>query len=713
MNSCETFSTKNDGLKTDLHTFATLQNLIINISNILQNATHKHHIDSALNEYLSLIESHGILIPSDQSAQLAYLFRDKAYEFIFSKGDIANPLYLCLYVIMDIEPDSRFETFIKVVDNNLFSKNASEEENLMLIELGAIARIFGRERNEGLKFYIQNICLIDMHIPSASKATGFILKAFKTLNIPFELFLSSMRELLCLDRLFLLEPKRRRSIFNWQIHTFWNVEHFFNHRDWLKLFSLWQEIFYALCDSNDASKIDEALYLQFFIYHMCGNSFVSQREWKRFNDDITQKAGLVYEEFAQIFHLPQPKTFPKPKKIIGFLRDRIVENSPYKVEYSFLKNLLQCPEFLNQYEIRLYTMGLLEKSDDDYEVVKTYESLGICIVNVVEVLNQQGYYNSHLSKALAIREKIIQDGVDILISPNNGYGISDFLLATRVAPKQIFWSHGNFVYDLEQIDARITHICGSSRVIHHEDYEFIGVSVKMDDRFYNPQVPKNLIEEEREKFPKNKLILGVIGRLTKIDSFMYLKTIITIMRQHSQSIFLACGSGNIYEIKQKIISLLEEMQIEASFIERFIFPGYVNSAIYGNIVDFWLDTFPMEQGESRIEFCAKGGLALTLSRENRQDRQERLNTWLEHQFSLNASMFEPYASLETLRQIWLEDSCVAYDVQDYISKANNLLSLSQEQKQELSKNHLFIRRVYDDYRKMEGIYSFLNVIKDN
>lgn len=715
MKSCESVPNKNNELKLDPHGYATMQNLIVNISNILRNATHKHHIDSALNEYLNLIESQYILTFSDQTdqiVQLACLFRDKAYEFIFSKGDIASPLYLCLYMIVELEADSRFESFIKVVDTNLFAKGVSEEENIMLIELGSIARIFGRGRNEGLKFYIQNICLIDMYTPSASKVVSFILRIFKVLNVPFELFLSSIQELLSPKRLFLLEPKRRRSVFNWQIHTFWNIEHFFNHRDWLKLSPLWEEALYTLCVSTEASKIDEALYLQFFIYHMCGNSFVSQKEWREFNQKITQKVESVYELFAQIFHLSKPEFFSKPKKIIGFVRDRIVENSPYKVEYSFLKNLLQCLEFSNQYEVRVYTMGLLEKSDDDEQVIKSYESLGIQVVNVVEAFNQQGYYNSHLSKALAIRETMIRDGVDILISPNNGYGISDFLLATRTATKQIFWSHGNFVYDLPQIDVKITHICGNSAVICHEGYEFMGVGVEMDEKFYNPQVPKNIIEEEREKFPKNKLILGVIGRLTKIDSLAYLKSVINIMCQHHQSIFLACGNGNIYEIKQKIAFLLKEMQIKADFIERFYFPGYVNNAIYGHIIDFWLDSFPMEQGESRIEFCTKGGLALTLSKESKQDRQSRLNTWLETHFSSDTSMFEPYSSLESLRQIWLEDSCVAYDMQDYISKADTLLSLSQSQKQELSKKYLFIRKVYNGYRKKKGIRAFLNIIKD-
>ncbi|PAF43010.1 hypothetical protein [Helicobacter sp. 11S03491-1] len=683
-----------------------VQNSITNICNILQNATHKNHVDLALSELLKLIEIPSIKI---QSQELNKLFRDKTYAFIFSKGDIADSFYICLYAIMDSQTDTRFDAFIRIADNNLFVQGISEEESTMLLELGCIAKILAGNKRQAIKDYIKNISLTDIHSVAAQKSYSFILKAFGLLDIPFELFLEAMRETLDTKNILLQDPKRRRSIFNWQIHVFWNIKHFFNHRDWLSLYPLWEKVFYEMLDSSHFNKIDEALYLQFFIYHMCGNSFTSEQEWKNFNEKITQKASSIYQEFASNFHLPQPTPHTKPKKIIAFLRDRLVENSPYKVEYSFLKNLMQNKDFKQHYEIKIYIMGFLEKSDDDKAIKQAYEDLGIKIIDVINTFNQQGYYNSHLSKALSIREAIIADKTDILISPNNGYGISDFILASRAAPMQIFWSHGNFVYDLPQIDLRMTHICGNAPYVSYAGYNFVGIGVHMDKNFYDPYVPQDLINKERDKYPPHKIILGVIGRLTKIDSLAYLQTIITIMQKNPNTIFLACGNGNVYEIKQKIISL------DPHIIHRFFFPGYVDSRIYGHIIDFWPDSFPMQQGESKVEFNAKGGIILNLSKEDKQERKDRLEKWIEQNNQIiQEECKKEKITLDFLKKIWIEDiSCIAFDRDDYLNKALNILKISQEEKQNLSANRLLIRRIYDHILQIKGIHSFLRAIQNH
>ncbi|MDO7252502.1 hypothetical protein [Helicobacter cappadocius] len=695
-----------------------IQNCITNISNILNNANNKQQIDSAINELLNLIENTPLkdikdIFDSKQGVEnneiddFCGLFKNKIYDLIFSKGDIVSPLYMILYLFIDEKEDKRFENLIQIADSNLFGKNGvNEEENIMLIELGSIARILAGKKDEGIKHYIKNISLIDMQIHSANKSASFILNFFQKLEIPFEIFIQAISEPLEISCFLSLEAKRRRSLFNWQLQVFWNVKHFFNHRDWLRLYPLWEKIFYTLLDASDSKKIDEALYVHFFIYHMCGNSFTSQEQWKDFNKNISQKATLVYEKFSQIFNLPKPKLIKKPKKIIAFLRDRLVENSPYKVEYSFLKDLLENSSFKESYEIKIYNMSIIEKSDDDAVIKKSYEDLGIEVIDIASNFNRDGYYNSHLAKALCILEKMVTDGVDILISPNNGYGISDFILASRVAMTQIFWSHGNFVYDIPQIDVKITHICGNSTLVKHEGYEFIGVNVKMDKKFYNPFIPIEIIQNERKKYPSNKIILGLIGRLTKIDSIAYLQMLITLMEEYCDTIFLACGNGNVHQIKEKIAS------INPSMLERFYFPGYVNSSIYGHIIDFWPDSFPMQQGESKIEFNAKGGMILTLSKESLQDRTKRLEDWVNNNLkTIEIECKNQGISLDFFKKILLQEvSYVAFNEDDYLKKARILLSSNKETKQNLKQNKEFIRNIYEGIRKNQGINSFLEVI---
>ena len=698
-------------------------------------------------------------------------FREKIYA-IYERGDILDYTFLYLafitpdflisrFSVADFDggfdkdfvksiyeyfpDDERFLNFIEIADkmlstksdatnttNTLSATNISQEEWFMLVELGGISRVLAypsaqkrciNHKNcsktskiddratqvslrNGLVFFSAFISLGDMQCAKAQKIQPFIYEAYSLFRLDFTLLCEAMK--LAFERAH--SALERRNVCNWQLHIFWNVEHWFNSREWLRLYPLWKEVFYerisqaqkAMVEANAEymvgampqnpheanphqnpktpqnptnsqnpqnlqplyQAIDEVLYLQLFLYHFCGNSFISQEQWREFNTEVLKKSSALYREFGAKFltksskiekrnttkdskhqNLKSMKSMEAPqsaensqeskssqptqqaKRIIGFLRDRFVENSPFKVEYSLIKNLINSSCFTQKYSIKIYCMSLIEKSENDPRIMQLFASLGVEIIDIGLAFNKANFYNSHLQKALALREIIQNDEVEILISPNNGYGISDFLLSVRVAPTQVFWTHGNYVYDIEGIDARLTHICNDLREITHEGVVFGGIPVKMDTAFYNPSVSAQEIKEARENIAyllaqnknlktkdfsnftdewlRDRVILGVMGRLAKIDSMDYLEVICEILQRREECLFVACGAGNEEVIKSKIL------QINPSVLSRFCFTGQIDSAVYGHIIDVWLDSFPMEQGESRIEYIAKGrGLAL-------------------------------------------------------------------------------------------------------
>ena len=698
-------------------------------------------------------------------------FREKIYA-IYERGDILDYTFLYLafitpdflisrFSVADFDggfdkdfvksiyeyfpDDGRFLHFIEIADkmlstksdatnttNTLSATNISQEEWFMLVELGGISRVLAypsaqnrciNHKNysktlkiddratqvslrNGLVFFSAFISLGDMQCAKAQKIQPFIYEAYSLFRFDFTLLCEAMKLAFeCAH-----SALERRNVCNWQLHIFWNVEHWFNSREWLRLYPLWKEVFYgrisqaqkAMVEANAEymvgampqnpheanphqnpktpqnptnsqnpqnlqplyQAIDEVLYLQLFLYHFCGNSFISQEQWREFNTEVLKKSSALYREFGAKFltksskiekrnttkdskhqNLKSMKPMEAPqsaensqeskssqptqqaKKIIGFLRDRFVENSPFKVEYSLIKNLINSSCFTQKYSIKIYCMSLIEKSENDPRIMQLFASLGVEIIDIGLAFNKANFYNSHLQKALALREIIQNDEVEILISPNNGYGISDFLLSVRVAPTQVFWTHGNYVYDIEGIDARLTHICSDLREITHEGVVFGGIPVKMDTAFYNPPISAQEIKEARENIAyllaqnknlevkdfsnftdewlRDRVILGVMGRLAKIDSMDYLEVICEILQRREECLFVACGAGNEEVIKSKIL------QINPSVLPRFCFTGQIDSAVYGHIIDVWLDSFPMEQGESRIEYIAKGrGLAL-------------------------------------------------------------------------------------------------------
>lgn len=678
------------------------ENSFSTLETLLDSAENKYQLDIAMNCLLEMIEANKIT--QDIPKKIQQMFRDKIFNLIVLNGEIVNKLYLALYMIYkDItDKDERFAKIENIAQNAMFQQNTSDNENIMLLELAVLAKILGGRAHEALDFYIQKIVLIDIHSLESQKSAEFILQAFKYFNIPFETLKANL--LLILENFEKLDYKQKRSFFNWQLHVFWNVPHYFNHKGWLDFYDKWKEVLYQELKVLDTPSMDFALYLHFFIYHMCGNNFSSQEDWQKFNKEITLVATNAYKEFAKNFALPVAQE--QNSSVIGILRDRLVENSPYKVEFSFLKTLMENIDFKHKYKIKLYVMSFIEKSDNDLGIIKSYQDLGIEVIDIGREYNQAGYYNSHLAKALALRENIIRDNVEFLISPNNGYGISDFLLATRSCLKQFFWSHGNFVYDGDFLDLKMTHICGNQRKITHQGFDFYGIPVKMDTSFYNPDIDLQLLKKTRALYPSDVKILGNIGRLVKIDSEVYLRTIIAILKNNDNTVFLACGAGNIDEIKAKIL------KIDSQILHRFYFTGFVDSAIYGHIIDVWLDSFPMEQGESRIEFSAKNRPSLILSKETREQREIRLKSWFEMYKEHIVAIATKYQVVQQEIYDFLckEHQFVAFNIDEYILKAQEILRLSLEELQLAVLKQRIIKETNDLIRETLGKDFFLEIL---
>ena len=646
--------------------------------------------------------------------------QSKTKAQIASKEDSLQAEFLAI--------DARFEVFVKLAQESLFKTGNSDVENVLFIELYIVAKALMtmRDFTHLVYEYIMLIILVDINIPESLAHTQFIVESFENLGVDMPTLLSALKAQQEKQIYFTYPPLARRSILNWQLHCFWNISHFFNHNEWLSLYPLWRDLFYTLLERGDVEGIDEAMYLQFFIYHMCGNNFHHQAQWRVFCAEIDEVAFKHYESFAKqqgiygVGNRAQNKQ-KEAKKCIGFLRDRLVANSPYKVEYSLLCNLYNDEAFRQEYEVKIYTMKLLEKSDDDTQVIAAYEALGIEVVDVVSPFNAKGFYNSHLQKALALKNALHRDNVSILISPNNGYGISDFLLAARSAPLQIYYSHGNFVYNLPCIDARMTHICNNQRHISLEGYDFYGVPVKMQNRFYNPSLDaesKQQIEACRLTFPKDAVILGSIGRLVKLQSREYWRCVIAIMQSYPQSVYAACGGGNSTLISECIMDCFADKNEGEAFLKRIYFTGYIDSTLYGHIIDIWLDSFPLEQGESRIEYVAKGGLSLMMSKQSKEQRAQRLEQFIAqwsatpHRNGTSKSQSE----IDEARTLLFESTLplVAFFEEDYIQKGRALLELfvkkQTEKIQSLRDVSAYARARNDELREYEGVSAFKEAI---
>lgn len=570
----------------------------------------RHDLDELI-KIFSQQDTYTVLLGAsvELKKELASTIRERIITLIFLEGDIADKKYReYLYVYglfegLDLEPEELLDGYTSLIDQYLKSNTFEVVEKFLLLEVRALAFILQGKTKMAIRGYLEEAIKIDLHQLMGTGVIEFLRGFFHFFPISIEEVLEAMRHNLEKNHYFLLDPVARRSIFCWALHFFWLNPRFFYSPQWSELYPFLKILFIEHFKRNE---LDEAMYLQFFITVTNASLFQTQEQWSVFNQEIIKTAEPFYKEYAKTLPLCKDKIRPMGKKIIGILKERAVANSPYKVELSLLKALMQDKQFTEAYDVKIYMMGYVEHGFDDLKIIKNYQELGIEVVNVVKtILSKSIYYHSHLEKALAIRDKILKDEVDILIFSNGCYDIHDFLMVSRCAPKQIFWSHGNFQYDIEGIDKRISHFERES------SFSYEKFDVVMLEEFHKPEEEKNrtLAKEIRKRWSEDTVILGSIGRLIKMDNDEYMSTIARIMSENPNTIYLACGAGNEESLKQKII----KYDIPQ---ERFFFEGFVNPHVYGYVIDVYLNTFPEPGGESVNEFLNKGENKYVVSLEN-------------------------------------------------------------------------------------------------
>jgi len=471
-------------------------------------------------------------------------------------------------------------------------KNISDDKSEKYIynTLILLAQFFTQGYKLAIYHYVQRTILLDTrHADKQNKWVRSFEYFLLHINPPLKIVLEAIEESIQLENFFHLGKESQRSIFYWWLHVIWTHPSYMNH-------PLWKECQLSLKKLSDEvlkrGDIVTQMYIHFFAYHLLGNLYQTSKEWKDFNQEFNKSQCKAFESL----HVKPCKTkVATNKKKIVFVKDRIVENAPFKVEYSLLTALMKDENFTNNYEAYVLSMGYIDKAHDQERELRKLRMLGLNVVSPAQFIHAKDEYYNHLEKAIILHNWFVENEIDIMVGCVSGYDIMNFLFASRSAPKQIYWSHGDFEYDVKGIDKRISHF------YRDNPYKYEKFDVSILDEFHKPNEKKYEVEaqEIRKRWSEDTIILGSIGRLIKMDNDEYISAIATILKENPNTIYLACGTGNEESIKQKLVKYNIPM-------DRFFFEGFVNAHVYGYIIDIYLNTFPEPSGEAVGEFLTKG-----------------------------------------------------------------------------------------------------------
>lgn len=208
---------------------------------------------------------------------------------------------------------------------------------------------------------------------------------------------------------------------------------------------------------------------------------------------------------------------------------------------------------------------------------------------------------------LWLRQNLRDNGIDTCVILGTISPTFIFMLGLRVAPIQIWWSQKYHGLKLDNIDGYLT--LGGFEPTR----EIQGRVWRCIPGLFGPEITAPLTSDEMAKVAvirrtylrdRFTLLAGVIGREEKIDNDEYWDCVATILNKHPEIVFIWSGQSERPTIKSRIEA--------RGLMDRCHYIGWVQTKLYANAVDLYLDSFPFPGGHTLIEAMVAGRPAISL-----------------------------------------------------------------------------------------------------
>lgn len=167
--------------------------------------------------------------------------------------------------------------------------------------------------------------------------------------------------------------------------------------------------------------------------------------------------------------------------------------------------------------------------------------------------------------------------------------------ARRIAPLQGWWAMKYHACDIEEIDVHLAvENAVTRKVMEGIEWRTLGSAAT---RWVDPS-KSAAARELRATFPAEAVVAASIGREEKLDSPEFLATVSRLLKKHPRLHFLWTGKA----LRASIVSHFEREGVA----DRARFVGWVDTRLYAQAIDIFLDSFPFPCGFTLKEAMGAG-----------------------------------------------------------------------------------------------------------
>lgn len=269
-----------------------------------------------------------------------------------------------------------------------------------------------------------------------------------------------------------------------------------------------------------------------------------------------------------------------------------------------------------------------------------------------------------------------------------------FAFAMRLAPRQIWWAMKYHALKLEECNLHLTSLIPEAKrvlggtVWHGAFYS--------RDRWFFPEHTQ-AAQNARTRFGDYAVVLGTFGREEKIDKPEFLDAVADILQAHPDACYLWTGRT-------------ESASVKAHFSRRGVlsqtfFIGWVNTMVYAQVIDVFLDSFPFGCGYTLLETMAAGKPAVF----HVMDDPEHLTNLYTMIAPLQTA---PGEDGDRFREIFGQNGfLVASNRAEYVQIAASLINVPEHRREAGEKYRRFVEAFVSDNRHTAR--QFIQHLTDN